>query len=243
MDFIFLRGHKRSGNHLFVNWLMSLYGKTKFYNSFLKLPFEIPSDEVAARLEEFIQCYRSIPKGIRDNYEAVICTTELPQHWNDRYVARLFEGMGGNRQFSFYLIRDPFNWMSSFLRIYKKDENMETVYREEKDRMWNWWLKTYFEWKQADHPINYNLFVSSLDYRQYHTSLLGKVFDIDKDKTVMETLATHPAVWKPSSFDDGIPPKEMKIFERYKVDLDLYNKYGIPEEVQQIALIEWGLRL
>lgn len=234
MDLFLIRGPKRSGNHLLVNWILSYYESSFFCNNCYPKDFA-----TIKHIEE---------KIANQNTEAVIFSFEFPQLISKMEISRLLSCSKYDKTFSPILIRDPFNWMASFLyRKFTQDKQVELDYCENRKQYWNIWVECFDIWKDAPLSIDYNQFISSKIYREEIANKMELPFNSLKDTQSLNTLWAHKDVRKPSSFDTlsikskKIQPAHMKVFERYKRIVHLFDTYGIPSDVTDRSKDFWSL--
>lgn len=216
IDFIFFSGQKRSGNHLLLNWLLSLYNNPYFINDIY--PFDKPFDT---------NYVLNILKKIEySKYDAVIVSFENLQVISDSDINQIIN-YGKSLNCKLYLpvlLRDPLNWYASY--VAKLSNNL--------DKVWDLYLSGLKLWLKSDFPINFNIFIRSLYYRRELAFKLGKTLDLTKDKKVLNTLWKIPQVSIASSYDEenvkkGLQPKNMKVTERYKH----FGVIKVPEEISK----------
>ena len=221
MDFFLLRGLKRSGNHLFVNWLRSFYQRPTFHNNIWP----------RMTLNEII-CQAKHAEG-----DAVIFSIEKPNLLGDEDIDLICGAITKHKSiYHPFIMRDPFNWMASMLQMDGEDKF---------DFYWDLWLKTYELWKYNSFKINFNHFVTDRSYRAKRAAYMGKQFNPTIDYMVMNTLWEHEDTTPiPSSFDSErvkngtIQPNQMKVLERYKAIKHLF--VNIPDKIKSIcAREEW----
>jgi hypothetical protein len=237
MDLFLVRGPKRSGNHLFVNWLTAFYKTSFFGNNCCPKSFQT-KDQVIEAISQQLD-------------DVVIFSFEVPQYFSQKEInAILVSCKSYQRVHAPFIIRDPLNWMASML--YKQSvpptgKQVSGDYAKNSKKYWDFWLQCFKLWEKSPMRVDFNKFVASKQYRKDIAAKMGLKFNLRSDDKILNTLWMHKDVNPPSSFDtqavqlSEIQPKEMRVLERYKKVLHIFEKYGIPAIITEKASQHWGV--
>ena len=235
MNLILFRGVKRSGNHLIINWILSHHSNVFFWNNCCPKDFKTVSEVRDAA-------------NSQDDEDVVIFSFEFPQLISEHDFSQVIFCNKYKHVLTPMLIRDPYNWMSSFLyndNISNKE--VELDYRKNHSRYWNIWTECFDIWADSTLRVDFNKFVSNQNYRKELADEMLFNFCPKIDKQVLNILWNHKEISLPSSFDTDlvksyeIEPKEMKVLDRHKKISHLFDKYGICPEVIARAKDYWSM--
>jgi len=236
---IFQRALKRSGNHLLTHWLLTMSpGKAE---SFL-----------------ILHNYRDTlwPRLLLDTTDVAVCNCEEPYRFPMADVAifkRNCEVVG--REFtSIMLMRDPLNWMASYLKMQQAFEDASDFTQAESYQLhaptwWHWYRIAWEQAQESDVLIDYVMFVTSKEYRQDIAKKLKLMFDDTRDKYVLNSFWGPPKLKRPSSFDTdnvlagAMEPRDMDVTQRYQHYADTFRILGVPDDILALSEERWGITL
>jgi hypothetical protein len=224
---------------LLVNWFSHLYKSHYHWNNCWNDDRPLECELIITKLKKLSTCGK----------ELVIFNLEQPHQASEKNLKDIFNAASGYKNsFAPHSIRDPLNWVASY--IFKTIKNtsiteINRVYDKYCDWWWDIYAKDYYNWLTCEFPINYNVFVKSFDYRKNIAKTVGLDLDQSIDDNVLNTLFHWNKHCPPSSFDverikNGIiTAKEMDVEHRYHKIAFLYNK--IPNHIKEIAEKTWNL--
>jgi len=238
MNLFVIRGPKRCGNHLLINWIYSNYSNYELHNNCYPAKFQSIEEICSVALsstEECVMFSMEIPQIISKE-ELDVITSKCKSKYENIYFP--------------FILRDPFNWMSSML--HKNSGPCDEAYiRKEyikwSSKYWNIWVECFDLWNEDEFKINYNQFIQDVDYRKNLADKMDHAFCPETDNLVINNLWQHQEITMPSSFDTNnvhaksIQPRDMKVLERYKVINHLFDEFGIPEEVMDRSKLYWNV--
>lgn len=184
-------------------------------------------------------------------YNVVLLNLEQPHQWSYEKQIALTEyvqqNLKTNNIYFPHIMRDPLNWIASYVFKYHPKNDIEIQERYEAIQEWLWdiWTADFQNWKSAELAIDYNQFVQFSDYRNDIASKLKLQWDKKLDHEALNTLWQHDEVPVPSSFDmqlvnsGQISPKDMKVLQRYQYIKCIWNQ--IPDSIQKISKAHWNI--
>ncbi len=251
MIFIFLEGAKRSGNHLFVDWLAAQAGALAHCNNYF---YRVDEDVDAPRPEpdaaEFETSLQSaMAYLVRSGRPLSIISFEYPGRLVPDEVKRIFDAAARHLQPSAawhqHILRDPFNWMASYARmkasvkVHGVDAGERASFGQTRDNFatfhrqyWHRWLRAYRLWAASPEStrIDYNRFVVHAEYRRALAARFALRFDEVADANAMRAIS-GPG----SSFQDDDHDLSSNVRERFEFALPLFESFPPPPAVWQAA--------
>jgi hypothetical protein len=257
VQFIFLEGAKRSGNHLFVEWLASQAGEIAHCNNyFYKIDEDLDNPDHDLIEPPFDEMLQYGIDHIRTSASTIgLISFEHPGRLSRDEIRRLFDaahtGLAPRLSVNLHILRDPFNWMASYSRLkasvnlrgisYGVDATFEETRENYARHHHEYWLRWYRSWSlwsrlwECDR-VNYNCFVRFIDYRRAIAERLSLIWNDSMDEKVIATLSSQG-----SSFGASIvtPERDLTqaVTERFHFALPLFLEFGIPQPIWRAGAI------
>lgn len=246
VDLIFLKGAKRSGNHLIINWLLSHYINPIFKN-------DINSFEYLNIGYIKTQIKTIKPQAKND---CLLISIETPHLMDDtqteEIIQYILKNISINNIYKPFVIRDPVNWyMSSLMKRIKtnkldeSEENLKKISEELNASLWDMYRLNINYWTSSNFKIDYNKFIQSINYRMNLSKIINKPFVLEKDNKTLNTLWEPKGVSIGSSFDKEkirkglMQAKDMKVLERYKECEYLFEIIKLPKDISNFSHKNW----
>ena len=251
MIFIFLEGAKRSGNHLFVDWLAAQAGALAHCNNYF---YRVDEDVDAPRPEpDAVTFETSLASAMtylaRSGRPVSVISFEYPGRLSPDHVNRIFDAAARHLKpaaaWHQHILRDPFNWMASYARmkasakIHGIDTDERASFEQTRDNFavfhrqyWDRWLRAYRLWAGSPEStrIDYNRFVVHAEYRRALATRFAQSFDDAADAESLRAMS-GPG----SSFQDDGRNLATNVRERYEYALPLFESFPPPPAVWQAA--------
>ena len=223
-------GMKRTGNHAIINWIFSQLDETKCFLNYVapnKNPFitfhkkgtatQFPQEDfytkfnIKAERLGFLSPKKALMYSYEDDFLEDICSDYFEKHHN-RWVGK------SEKRYEILILRDPFNLFASRLKLEAMLDNVIALRKDtERDtviKMWKQYAREILNEtnfiKNNKITVNYNTWVTDVNYRKQLSEKLNLKFSDEKAKEVTP-------IGGGSSFDKNqTSAKDMKLFERWK---------------------------
>ncbi len=250
MQFLFLQGIKRSGNHLFVDWLSAQAGGLAHCNNYFYQVdeelddaghgmIEVPFEDSLAQAMTFLHAERRVMAVVSFEHPGRLAPAQV-----QRIFTRAAEHLEPRAMHHQHILRDPFNWMASYARMQAANrlrgvadgepasfDETRGNYAVHQADYWQRWLRAATLWSAQPESgrIDYNRFVAHRAYRQALASRFGLDFAAGDDARVLGALASQGSSFSADTTLCG------DVAQRYAFALPLFREFPPPAAVWQAA--------
>ena len=232
VDFIYIEGLKRSGLHLFVNWVMALYTSPRFVNNIHPTHPQQTANKINKKMN----------KGV----DAIIVLCEDPCQAHNNLAFQIVNELNISANiYEFLLVRDPYNWIASYIRRYSVDTKRREVhgstffndYNKNSMTYFKLWLEVQAKTKKYTMRICYNCFMNQGYFRKAIANVLHRTLYSKKEADVFNTMAHTGSSFDLQAINDkSIEPKQMAVFHRWHKYLKPFVSIEtVPKFIKQLT--------